>query len=386
MYPFPTESTTQYNALLASKNLWPVDPMVEQNWSGRGQHAVFRWNERGTVDLKLQVQETLGSSSSAIVQSVRCKRILLARKTIQCMPGRSMTRKRAIEEVAHLNRLEHAHIVRVIGTYVIGKELSMLLYPVAQHNLDDFLNKVAQESLELGPCDYIASSKTQENLMGFFNCLAGTVKYIHGHLIKHMDIKPQNILVRELYTPGGFPDSLSFEEFRFKVYLADFGISRSYNTYEATETEGPTMFTRKYAAPEVVDQDIRGLSADIFSLGCVFAEMIATLMGSSDSVESFRAALHRLLQENKNGDGSYQANIDRVHLFMDALSTKPFHPFPLLHSFKPYMDVVKQMLEKDPLKRPSAADLVATWGSRSCCRHGPDKLEAAREESASNTA
>ena len=59
---------------------------------------------------------------------------------------------------------------------------------------------------------------------------------------------------------------------QYKVYIADFGISRSYRTIPESETESPTSFTKTYAAPEVINQSRRGLSADVFSLGCVFAE------------------------------------------------------------------------------------------------------------------
>jgi serine/threonine protein kinase len=54
-----------------------------------------------------------------------------------------------------------------------------------------------------------------------------------------MNIKPQNILVRE--------------------------------------TEDPTSFTQRYTAPEVFEQEPRRFHADIFSVGCVFLGMSAAL-------------------------------------------------------------------------------------------------------------
>ncbi|KAF1980167.1 hypothetical protein BU23DRAFT_396924, partial [Bimuria novae-zelandiae CBS 107.79] len=61
------------------------------------------------------------------------------------------------------------------------------------------------------------------------------------------------------------------------VYITDFGLAKYYTSIATSETEGPTMFTRKYAAPEVVEQDKRGFAADIFSLGCVFVEIITVI-------------------------------------------------------------------------------------------------------------
>src|SRR6202040_2867361 len=97
-----------------------------------------------------------------------------------------------------------------------------------------------------------------------FGCLSSAVRYLHtSRKIKHKDIKPENILVDRYGS----------------VLLADFGISKQYE--DDTLTEGTTPFTDKYAPPEVVDQDKRGLSSDIFSLGCVFLEMATVTLGES---------------------------------------------------------------------------------------------------------
>lgn len=107
-----------FQALLKSKGLWPSDPLKESDWSGRGQHVEFQGSEREAIDALLPVQQLLGSTNTAIVESVRCRRMYLARKTVRC--GRSFTKEQAIEEVAHLNKLRHSHIVQIIGTYSIG--------------------------------------------------------------------------------------------------------------------------------------------------------------------------------------------------------------------------------------------------------------------------
>jgi serine/threonine protein kinase len=89
------------------------------------------------------------------------------------------------------------------------------------------------------------------------------VAYIHDQNVKHLDIKPLNILVT-----GS------------RVYIADFGIARAYKTAEESNTDTPVSFTREYAAPEVVSQEYRDMSANIFSLGCVFMEIVAAALSS----------------------------------------------------------------------------------------------------------
>jgi hypothetical protein len=51
---------SEYHDLLESKNLWPINPDKEQNWSGRGEHVAFEKNERNLVKQILQEEELLG--------------------------------------------------------------------------------------------------------------------------------------------------------------------------------------------------------------------------------------------------------------------------------------------------------------------------------------
>lgn len=275
--------------------------------------------------------KVLDSTNTAIVESVRCKRILLARKAIRC--GRHLRKEHVLEEVAHLSRLTHAHIVQVIGTYTLGDNFSILLYPVAEYNLETFMQSLdAEVGIESHYDDYYPPGTELDmkieshihsiheglrekrfSLMCLFGCLGNAVDHIHGTITKHMDIKPTNILMRNM------SGSCNPHQARWKPYIADFGISRSYTSPIAAETEGPTMFTKKYAAPEVVD---RQLPVDIFSLGCVFLEVIS-VVGSSLPIsqpQSLFRKLERLLESNEYGDFSYQANISAVRCVLQLPS------------------------------------------------------------------
>lgn len=77
-------SDDEYAKLLKSEQLLPIDPDLEQDWSGRGQHTKFDEGEDSVVNGILRYQKTLGHSRAAVVQSVKCRRISLARKTIRC--------------------------------------------------------------------------------------------------------------------------------------------------------------------------------------------------------------------------------------------------------------------------------------------------------------
>jgi serine/threonine protein kinase len=325
--------------------------MIEQDWSGRGQHARFEKDEQSLINEILEPMDLLGSTQKAVVQSVKCRRILLARKTITC-GKHTITQKEAVLEVSHLTRLHHAHILRVIGTYVKSRELSILLYPVADYNLETFCEEYAKAS------SLPKKTRMRESSLSFYSCLSSGVQYIHQNLIKHMDIKPQNILVRARQA-----------RYQYTVLIADFGIARSYATLDDTETDGMTPFTKRYAAPEVVKQDLRGLPADVFSLGCVFIEIFENFESECYYDTFPRGYLKLVLGSNYQESSSYQATIYVFQAFADSQANlRSWHA--------PKLRMISRMLSLNAADRPRATELVQHFEERDCCRSGSVQLEA----------
>ncbi|KAF2626023.1 hypothetical protein BU25DRAFT_107320 [Macroventuria anomochaeta] len=120
-------------------------------------------------------------------------------------------------------------------------------------------------------------------------------QFIHSKNVKHMGIKPANLHVRRTG-----PD--------FRIYVADFGIARAYKSAAESDTDPPTSFTRFQAAPAVAMQNTRGYTADIFSLGCVCMEIIATLNTTLTKNERVRLANIR----NLGTDNSYDCNLSGI--------------------------------------------------------------------------
>lgn len=308
------------------------------------------------------MEERLGHSAYALVESVRCRRLLLARKIIYC--NRRMKRTDAIREVQQLKRSQHSHIVQVIGTYTFKQDLAILLYPAAEFNLETFMESILAESP--GSTNYLHKEETQPKLRAmvtFFSCLSRTISFLHSNATKHMDIKPKNLLIKDLRY-----NSLS--QGPYKIYIADFGITRSYKRAADAETDSPTSFTPLYAAPEVVDQRKRGLSADIFSLGCVFAEMLAVLAESDN--EPKRKDLLAVLSADEEQPRSYHGNIPLVAQWLREINELNNYS-PHFTGLSPLRDRIWQMIDANPLRRPSA-DTVVSWleAPTPCCLLGPD--------------
>lgn len=117
--------------------------------------------------------------------------------------------------------------------------------PVAEMDLKQYLTRS------------IFPEEDRETLRRFFGCLTSAVMYLHDHKCRHKDLKPGNILVSN--------DT---------ILITDFGIALDWTELEHDTTTGkPNAFTIPYAAPEVANQKLRNVSADIWSLGCVFLDM-----------------------------------------------------------------------------------------------------------------
>jgi serine/threonine-protein kinase len=101
--------------------------------------------------------------------------------------------------------------------------------------------------------------------------------YIHKQNVMHLDLKPSNILVKEI--------KASFER---ELLICDFGASR---VYQHTDANNSVMAATKYIAPEYLDNNPT-FASDQYSLGIMVYQWLigsAPFQGSDDEVrESHR--------------------------------------------------------------------------------------------------
>lgn len=346
-----------YTNLHKQEIIQPFDK--ELNWSGKGQHVTFAIQEK----IPLSHISHLGSSLSATVDKVLCRRVALARKTMRC--DRRWTVADALQEVYHLQNLHHFHIVQLVGTYLQGRNFSILMYPAADSHLGRFL----EDTLDLDAC---ASLERRTFLGSTLGCLTSAVAFIHEQTTKHMDIKPHNILVR---SDGSW----------WRVYITDFGLSRSFASQGHSQTDGPTSRTPRYCAPEVYNYEQRGRSADVFSLGCVFLEILTTVC---------HIDLH-VFTDARRGDGddeSFHANLERA-VWWARRNLRASKPVINIKRgavaddavLEMAVELVISMVAREPEKRPTAAQVIyhlrvspplSTFSPMVCCRSPQEPYEA----------
>ena len=209
----------------------------------------------------------LGRGSFAIVDEVEAPtpdgvtRQVFARKVLRVSQSQHL--EEILKELEIMKALHHYHIVEVKLTYEevpeaawAKKAFGIIMEPVADCTLKEFLEALEDQrgrSRELVP-----------KLTLWFGCLASGLTFIHNQRIRHKDIKPANILIK-----GN------------RILYSDFGISKAFGDEEMTsKTCGdPGKKTAMYCAPEVAAGQSRGRQSDVFSLGCVYAEMLTVICG-----------------------------------------------------------------------------------------------------------
>lgn len=178
------------------------------------------------------------------------------------------------------------------------------------------------------------------------------VAYCHSHRILHRDLKPQNLLVQN-----------------GSIKLADFGLSRAFGIPLRVYTH--EVVTLWYRAPEILlGSKQYACSVDIWSIGCIFAEMLMRrplFPGDSEIDELFH--IFRLLgTPNDHTWAGVSSLLDYSKHFPN------FRPRPLISRVERLdetsSDLLQRMLIYDPADRitarsakghPYFADIVADF-------------------------
>ena len=124
-----------------------------------------------------------------------------------------------------------------------------------------------------------------------------TIQYLHKNQIRHRDIKPANILV-----------------YGTNVLLVDFGLSLDWRDLGQSTTTALCGRTPLYAAPEVMEGRSCNSKSDVWSLGCVFLEMITVVKGESISNlrEHFNAESgNQLFSNNLSGINDWVSKLEK---------------------------------------------------------------------------
>lgn len=278
----------------------------------------------------------LGRGGFGTVDEVLCKPTnkTYARKIIPL----EQTAAKVSAEVEILKQLRHQHIINLAAYCTTSDQLWLFMTPVAEGNLATYLR---------GDSNFSFGLPDRELLRTWESDLISALKYLHGREILHGDIKPQNMLVSS----------------DMKIYLSDFGSARAKYIEQShgIEPQPASALTPKYSAPEVSYHKSVGYSweigaaADIFSLGCVWAEIETVYTGLSILVfETFRSG--------GSSYNSFQANLPKTYIWLDflwVLQESNWQTSRLWGYGPSTLQKTRDMLSFDPQQRPNADQLTA---------------------------
>lgn len=175
--------------------------------------------------------------------------------------------------------LEDPHIVKVITAYKHGDAFN-LVFPLAKTDLGQYIRDrqyraVAEStrcSLELHPFweQMLGVARALNRITHGVPDVAGSNKS-YGY---HFDLKPANILVED-------------EEDGVKFMISDFG-QAMFRDFGGTSKVTGMGGTEAYAPPEIDDRSAKmNRKYDVWSLGCILAEVCAFVVGGYDGVQEF---------------------------------------------------------------------------------------------------
>lgn len=344
--------------------------VFERDKTGFEESKEFPIRMNSVVAARYQILEYLGSA--AFSRAVQC--LDLETNKMVCMKIIKNDKDffdQSLDEIKLLKYINvngdvDEHCVLRLYDYFYHKEHLIIVTELLRDNLYEF----SKFNRECGDEPYFTLGRLQKIAKQVLTSLA----YVHSLRLIHCDLKPENILIRS-YS-------------RCEVKVIDFGSSCFVDDHLSSYVQ-----SRSYRAPEVMlglpyDQKI-----DLWSLGCILAELwTGYVLFQNDSVQSLLARVlgiigefpyhlmtrGRYVPQYFTQDGQLYQEIDgpacpekgrRLHLLVPKKTSLRQR---MRTDSADFLDFLQRLLQLDPAKRPTAAEaLQHPWLSQ--CKY-PDGL------------
>jgi mitogen-activated protein kinase 1/3 len=235
--------------------------------------------------------------------------------------------KRILREIKLMKNFSHENVIRILD--IIPPS------PTTEDFEDVYIVQDLMET-DLHRIIYSKQALTIDHIQYFIYQILRGLKYIHSANVLHRDLKPSNLLLKS----------------NCDLKICDFGLARIDDVADLTEY----VVTRWYRAPEIMLACQEYTSAiDIWSVGCIFAELLARspLFPGEDYIAQLRLICDKLGRPSER-DLDFVTS-ERARKFMLSLPDKPPVPlsdlFPTHRNEKDALDLLRRMLEIHPRKR-----------------------------------
>ena len=214
------------------------------------------------------------------------------------------SREKCLREIKLVQSLDHPHVIKFLDGFVDGSQLVLVFELAAAGDLKRQLRKARERHARF----------EEAVIWKYFAQVAAAVAHMHARRILHRDLKPANVML----TLAGV------------VKVGDLGLGRLLGT--GTLAAHSTVGTPLYMAPEVLRGAGHDSAADVWSAGCILYELAMT-------ISPFR-----------------EPGLSLSSLF-EKIQRAVFPPIAEVYSIE-LRTLVTDMLQYDPVKRPTMADVV----------------------------
>jgi cyclin-dependent kinase len=198
---------------------------------------------------KYQKIEKLGEGTYGIVYKAQNKQTgeIVALKRIRLDKDDEGIPSTAIREISLLKELRHPNIVKLLDILHSEKKLT-LVFEYLETDLKKWLDGRGG----------VADADDLPVIKSYLYQLLQGVAHCHAKMVLHRDLKPQNLLLQSR---------------KGELKIADFGLARAFGApVRAYSHEVVTLW---YRAPDVLlGSRFYSTSIDMWSVGCIFAEML----------------------------------------------------------------------------------------------------------------
>jgi mitogen-activated protein kinase 1/3 len=306
-------------------------------------HSFKAGNHTFTVDTRYSLIRLIGSGAYGVVISAKdsTENKNVAIKMVPRAFNDEIDAKRILREIKLMKHLRHENIVNIID-----------MMPPLASRVEDFRDVYIVADLmetDLHRIIYSKQSLSIDHAQYFVYQMLRGLKYIHSANVIHRDLKPSNLLVNS----------------NCDLKICDFGLARGIHH---DRTIGKTMLlteyvvTRWYRAPEIMlacQEYSKGV--DIWSCGCIFAELIKRkpFFAGDDYIDQLTLICEKLgkLQDHELDF----ITSEKARRFMRKLPNKP--PPPLSRQFpgapSDALDFMRKMVQIHPRKRVTVEQALA---------------------------
>mmetsp|Transcript_2405 Transcript_2405/g.4401 ORF Transcript_2405/g.4401 Transcript_2405/m.4401 type:complete len:734 (-) Transcript_2405:69-2270(-) len=330
--------------------------VFERDKTGFEESKEFPIRTNTVVAARYQIIEYLGSA--AFSRAVQC--LDLESNKMVCMKiikndkdffDQSLDEIKLLKYINVNGDVDKNSVLRLYDHFY-HKEHLIIVTELLRDNLYEF----SKYNRECGDEPYFTIGRLQK----ISKQILGALEYVHSLRLIHCDLKPENILIKS-YS-------------RCEVKVIDFGSSCFVDDHLSSYVQ-----SRSYRAPEVMlglpyDQKI-----DLWSLGCIIAELwTGYVLFQNDSVQSLLARIlgivgefpYHLMTRGKyvpqyfTQDGQLYQEIEgppcpdrgrRLHLLVPKKSSLRQR---MRTEDEVFLDFLEKLLQLEPSKRPTASEAL----------------------------